>query len=164
MTFITTLARRKHGVEYKRKPMKTQLKTRQNAVDKQIVAGIWASFSARNEPLSSRHDKLMFSRSSLATLTLLLLCASSGFAQQGFSAQPGVVHGGSAQGSVTVTATVVASVGVVIGPDGEQKLVFANAADPSDNVSRLQSVRTVALTSNRASSTADSAPKKKKKH
>jgi hypothetical protein len=68
---------------------------------------------------------------------------------------------GSAQGNLTVTATVVASVGVVIGPDGEQRLIFANAADPSDNVSRLQAVRTVALTSNTGSSTAGNTPKKK---
>src|SRR6266852_9673430 len=110
-----------------------------------------------------RYDKLMFRRSSLAALTVLLLCASSGFAQQGFSYQPSVVHTPSAQGSLTVTATVAASVGVVIGPDGEQKLVFANAADPSDNVSQLQAVRTVTLTSNAGSSSVDNAPKKKKK-
>jgi len=33
----------------------------------------------------------------------------------------------SAQGSLTVTATVVSSVGIVIGPNGEQVLVVANA-------------------------------------
>jgi hypothetical protein len=75
-------------------------------------------------------------------------------------------HAGSqgAQGNLTVTVTVVASVGVVIGPDGEQRLIVANAADPSDNVSRLQPVPTVALTSNTSSSIIGNAPKKKKKH
>ena len=102
----------------------------------------------------------MFSRS-LLSVTVLLLCTSSGIAQQGFSLPPSMVHSSSAQGSLTVTATVVASVGVEIGPDGAQRLVFANAADPSDNVSRLQSVRTVTLTSDAGSSTVDRAPKKK---
>jgi hypothetical protein len=103
-------------------------------------------------------------RLTLATVlaALLLLCASNGFAQQ-----PGTAHAGapgSAQGNLTVTATVVASVGVAIGADGEQRLIFANAADPSDNVSHLQPVRTVALTSNPGSPAVDNAPKKNKKH
>ncbi len=100
-------------------------------------------------------------------LTALLLYASHGFAQQGFSQQPGMGHAGAsgaAQGNLTVTVTVVASVGVVIGPDGEQRLIVANAADPADNVSRLQTVRTVALTSNTVSSMVDNTPKKQKKH
>ena len=46
----------------------------------------------------------------------------------------------SAQGELTVTATVVSSVGVEIGPDGEQRIVVANAVDPRDNVSRLRTV------------------------
>lgn len=45
-----------------------------------------------------------------------------------------------AEGRLTVTATVVASVGVVTGPDGEQHLIIANAADPRDNVSHLDAV------------------------
>jgi hypothetical protein len=52
----------------------------------------------------------------------------------------------SAQGSLTVTLTVVSSVGVVTGPDGEQRIIVANAADPKDNVSSLQMVRVVTLT------------------
>lgn len=42
-----------------------------------------------------------------------------------------------------VTTTVVSSVGLVTGPNGEQRVVIANAADPKDNVSRLQLVVTV---------------------
>ncbi len=44
-----------------------------------------------------------------------------------------------------MTATVVTSVGLVIGPDGEQRIIMANAADPKDNVSRLQPVVMVKL-------------------
>ena len=96
----------------------------------------------------------------------LLLCIPRCSAQQGFSQQADVGHAGtsgSAQGNLAVTATVVASVGIVIGPDGEQRLIVANAADPSDNVSRLQAVPTVALTSNAGSSKVDNAPKTTKK-
>lgn len=46
-----------------------------------------------------------------------------------------------AEGRLTVTATVVSSVGLVMGPDGEQRIIVANAVDPRDNVSRLQSVQ-----------------------
>jgi hypothetical protein len=45
---------------------------------------------------------------------------------------------GGAHGTLTVTASVVGSVGLVIGRDGEQRIVIANAADTADNVSRLQ--------------------------
>lgn len=44
---------------------------------------------------------------------------------------------GSAEGTLTVTATLVASANLVIEPDGKQKIVIANAPDPRDNVSRL---------------------------
>jgi len=101
-----------------------------------------------------------------ALLAAVLLWASRGFTQQGFSQQPSMGHAGApsaAQGNLTVTATVVASVGVVIGSDGEQRLIVANAVDPSDNVSRLQAVRTVALTSNPSFSTVGNVPKKLKK-
>jgi hypothetical protein len=47
---------------------------------------------------------------------------------------------GGAEGRLTVTATVVSSVGLVTGPDGELKLVYANSVDPRDNVSRLDTV------------------------
>jgi len=65
---------------------------------------------------------------------------------------------GGDEGRLTVTATVVSSVGLVVGPDGEQRLVVANAVDPRDNVSRLQPVVMVKLTP-----VADAAPKTKKK-
>ena len=55
----------------------------------------------------------------------------------------GVVGG--AEGSLTVTLTVVSSVGLVVGADGEHRMVVANAADPRDNVSRLDTV-TVKMT------------------
>jgi hypothetical protein len=48
---------------------------------------------------------------------------------------------GQAQGSLAVTLTVVSSVGLVTGPDGRQRVVVANAAAASDNVSSLQYVR-----------------------
>ncbi|MGC2697912.1 MAG: hypothetical protein WA738_19165 [Candidatus Angelobacter sp.] len=48
-----------------------------------------------------------------------------------------VVRAQSSRGDLSVTATVVASVGLEIGPDGKQRLVVANASDPRDNVSRL---------------------------
>ena len=49
--------------------------------------------------------------------------------------------GGGAQGTLAGTATVVTSVGLVIGPDGEKRMIIANAADPADNVSSLQMVK-----------------------
>lgn len=49
----------------------------------------------------------------------------------------GAVQAQSSRGELTVTATVVASVGVEIGPDGNQTLIVANSADPQDNVSLL---------------------------
>ncbi|MGZ4898218.1 MAG: hypothetical protein ACXV8X_01045 [Candidatus Angelobacter sp.] len=44
---------------------------------------------------------------------------------------------GSAEGTLTVTATLVASANLIIEPDGKQKIVIANAPDPRDNVSSL---------------------------
>lgn len=49
---------------------------------------------------------------------------------------------GSAEGSLAVAATVVSSAGLVIGPDGRQRLIVANsAAGPADNGSYLQVVK-----------------------
>jgi hypothetical protein len=45
--------------------------------------------------------------------------------------------GGSAEGTLTVTATVVSSSGLVIGPDGQLRVIVANAADPKDTPSHL---------------------------
>jgi hypothetical protein len=52
--------------------------------------------------------------------------------------------GGSAQGTLSVTVIVVTSVGVITEPNGEQKIVVANAVDPADNVSWLQTASTTA--------------------
>jgi hypothetical protein len=49
----------------------------------------------------------------------------------------GSTEGKSAQGALTVTATVVSSVGILIGPDGEQVLVVANPPAATDNMSVL---------------------------
>lgn len=64
----------------------------------------------------------------------LLLCSQRVSSQQAHSVQ------GGAEGRLTVTATVVSSVGLVAGPDGEFKLVYANSVDPRDNVSSLDAV------------------------
>ena len=69
---------------------------------------------------------------------LVLLCCVSGFAQQAASGAPST--GASAQGTLAVSVTVVTSVGVVIGPDREPRIVVANAVDPKDNVSNLEPV------------------------
>ena len=44
---------------------------------------------------------------------------------------------GSTEGTLTVTATLVASANLIIESDGKQEMVIANAPDPRDNVSRL---------------------------
>src|SRR5579859_3770101 len=44
--------------------------------------------------------------------------------------------GGSAQGSLNVTATVVPSVWLVMGPDGKQDVIVANAPDPKESFYR----------------------------
>ena len=51
---------------------------------------------------------------------------------------PSVAGAGSAQGHLTATLTVVASVGIVFDSDGEPKLIEANSVSHSDNVSGLQ--------------------------
>lgn len=48
---------------------------------------------------------------------------------------------GSAEGELTVTLTVMTSVGVVMDENGQPKIIVANAPDPADNVSSLQIVR-----------------------
>jgi hypothetical protein len=76
-----------------------------------------------------------------ASFVLFCLNASS---QQSNMAVSGA--NASAHGTLTVTLTVVSSVGMVVGPDGEQRIVLANAVDPADNVSRLQPAVKVKLT------------------
>jgi len=66
-----------------------------------------------------------------------LVCNSMAHAQ----VRSGTSYGGTpAQGTMTVTATVVTSVGVITDSNGEQKVVIANASDPADNVSWLQAI------------------------
>jgi hypothetical protein len=43
--------------------------------------------------------------------------------------------GGSAEGTLTVTATVVSSTGLVIGPDGQMRVIVANATEPGNSAS-----------------------------
>jgi hypothetical protein len=51
---------------------------------------------------------------------------------------------GTPEGSLAITATVVSSTGLVIGPDGQQHLIVANApAGPEDKGSSLQTVKDV---------------------
>jgi len=74
---------------------------------------------------------------------IVLLSVLAGFGMshaQARSAIPAQGHslGNSAQGQLTVTVTIVASVGLVTGPDGVQRLVVANAPDAADNVSFLK--------------------------
>ena len=72
-------------------------------------------------------------------MLLFCLCA---FAQKPLSS----TRAGSAEGQLTVVLTVVSSTGIVIAPDGGQHLFIANAADPADNVSKLENIRIVTLT------------------
>jgi hypothetical protein len=51
----------------------------------------------------------------------------------------GSVSNAQSRGELTVTAIVVASVGVEAGPDGNLHVIVANVPDPRDNVSRLVS-------------------------
>jgi hypothetical protein len=102
-----------------------------------------------------RFEKFIF-RVLPAGLLLCSLC-TSGQQPRPPAGTVRTVAGGD-EGRLTVTATVVSSVGLVVGPDGEQRLVVANAVDPRDNVSRLQPVVMVKLTP-----VADAAPKTKKK-
>ena len=45
--------------------------------------------------------------------------------------------GQTTDGKLTVTATVMTSVSLVIDTDGAHRILIANAADPADNVSKL---------------------------
>ncbi|HXB22655.1 MAG TPA: hypothetical protein VNV88_14810 [Candidatus Solibacter sp.] len=79
----------------------------------------------------------------IALVTFVLFASGSlALAQSGsrISGQAGMHGGTSASGTLSVTATVVTSVGVIIGPDGEPKLVVANATDAADNFSQLRPV------------------------
>lgn len=62
---------------------------------------------------------------------VLSVCASAQKA-------PSFVHSGPAEGELTVTITVVASVGIIMDEQGQPKVIVANAADRGDNVSFLE--------------------------
>lgn len=61
-----------------------------------------------------------------------LVCCSAGAQQRNSPSRPGA-----AEGELTVTATVVASVGIVIDENGKPRVIVANAPDPADNASAL---------------------------
>jgi hypothetical protein len=75
-------------------------------------------------------------RNMAAVLVILWSCLASGQS----AGQMPATQGRSTQGQLTVTVTVVASVGLVTGPDGIQRIVMANSSDPADNVSRLSPI------------------------
>ena len=52
-----------------------------------------------------------------------------------------LVRAEAANGTLAVTASVQTSVALVMEPDGSQRIVIANAADPRDNTSRLESTK-----------------------
>src|SRR5262245_8714796 len=66
----------------------------------------------------------------------VLACAVHCTAQQ--RNVPSIAGPASAQGQLTVTLTVVASVGIVFDSHGEPRLVEANSVSHSDNISWLQ--------------------------
>ncbi len=90
---------------------------------------------------------------------LLLACSISAFGQRKSTPFAPIVatSAGSATGTLTVTATVVTSVGVIIDQDGQQRIVIANAPDSADNVSRF-----VMLTDQGGSGANDDREKSKK--
>jgi hypothetical protein len=86
---------------------------------------------------SMRRGRLLFRMAAAG----IWLCCLQSFAQQPIIS----AAANGAQGHLTVTATVVSSIGLVMSPEGEQQIVIANAADVRDNVSRLQPVVAVKL-------------------
>ena len=75
-----------------------------------------------------------------AVLAFILLRTYAAFGQRA-EAVPDLAGSGRAQGNLTVTLTVVSSVGLVTGRDGQQRVVVTNVAAASDNVSSLRYVR-----------------------
>lgn len=78
---------------------------------------------------------------------LAALVVSAAAQQRSSPSRPGV-----AEGELTVTATVVASVGVVIDENGQPRLIVANAPDPADNVSVLHIVHAAEQKKNKKTS------------
>ena len=79
----------------------------------------------------------------------IALCCLSASGQNRAVSQ---ITGRASEGRLTVAATVVTSVGLIIEADGEQRIVIANATDPKDNVSRLQPAGVKLMAANGATS------------
>lgn len=76
----------------------------------------------------------------VAAATTFLLFASSFSFGQSINPAPNAPKA-QAQETLTVTLSVVSSVEVIIGTHGQQRIVVANAAAASDNVSSVHYVR-----------------------
>ncbi|HEY2497503.1 MAG TPA: hypothetical protein VGK24_10565 [Candidatus Angelobacter sp.] len=123
--------------------LQNAVKPAEKLADRQFM-GQGKLLPRKSYPTSKAGDVLMNRRLTTGVLLagFLLLVSPGAFAQQ----PKGTMQSGrSAEGTLTVTATVMASVGLVAGPDGEQRMIVANAADPRDNVSTLQPVVRVNL-------------------
>ena len=71
----------------------------------------------------------------LLLATVLIAVSWSPVARAQPTGSPNLMAPASAQGRLTVTATVVSSVGVIIGPDGQPMVIVANAPSPGDILS-----------------------------
>ena len=93
----------------------------------------------------NRWVKALFLLEPFSCLTLVFclgLTLGANAQQRGEPATAGSVDGKSAQGTLTVTATVVSSVGIVLGPNGEQVLVVANSPVEPESMMVLIAVQT----------------------
>ena len=95
----------------------------------------------------------------LALLLAVVAVSIVGAQAQGAPQAQGPSQARSPRGELTVTLTVVSSVGLVTGPDGVRRLVLANAPDPADNVSRIM----VIPSNNPAAAPIPQRPRKKAK-
>ena len=77
---------------------------------------------------------LSWVKSIVAEATILLAVVACAQSRGSGSGQPG----NRAEGNLVVTVTVVSSVGVVFDSNERTRIAIANAADPSDDVPRLQ--------------------------
>jgi hypothetical protein len=71
----------------------------------------------------------------------LTLCITLSAQEKRLVSGPSALEGKSGQGQLIVTATVVSSVGIVIGPNGERVIVVANAPSGKDNLAAISPVR-----------------------
>jgi hypothetical protein len=129
--------------EYKHPAPRSHYKLRPSSADSTIVTRSGNFFLRKRNPngvqgFFMHRGRLLFRMAAAG----IWLCCLQAFAQQPIIS----AAANGAQGHLTVTATVVSSVGLVLSPEGEQQIVIANAADMRDNVSRLQLVVAVKLT------------------